>query len=65
MLTGLIQSTEGKAICYDKDVLGADEDIRQFLGVCPQHDVLFDLMTPLEHLSMFYDFKGGDPTLKD
>ena len=34
------------------------------MGVCPQHDVLFDYLTPLEHLSIFYDFKGGDPSCK-
>ena len=34
------------------------------MGVCPQHDVLFDLLTPREHLDIFYDFKGGDPARK-
>ena len=28
------------------------------MGVCPQHDVLFDLLTPQEHLEIFCDFKG-------
>lgn len=35
------------------------------MGVCPQHDVLFDLLTPEEHLSIFYDFKGGDTDRKE
>lgn len=34
------------------------------MGVCPQHDVLFDLLTPEEHLSLFYDFKGANPDKK-
>ena len=34
------------------------------MGVCPQHDVLFDNLTPEEHLDIFYDFKGGDPARK-
>jgi len=34
------------------------------MGVCPQHDVLFDLLTPEEHLDIFYDFKGADPAKK-
>ena len=34
------------------------------MGVCPQHDVLFDLLTPEEHLSMFYEFKGADKANK-
>jgi ATP-binding cassette, subfamily A (ABC1), member 3 len=27
--------------------------------------VLFELLTPKEHLDIFYDFKGADPDLKD
>ena len=34
------------------------------MGVCPQHDVLFDLLTPEEHLQMFYEFKGADKSNK-
>jgi ATP-binding cassette subfamily A (ABC1) protein 3 len=34
------------------------DDVRKFMGVCPQHDVLFDLLTPEEHLDVFCDFKG-------
>jgi ATP-binding cassette subfamily A (ABC1) protein 5 len=28
------------------------------LGVCPQHDILFELLTPEEHLDIFCEFKG-------
>ena len=31
------------------------------MGICPQHDVLFELLTPLEHMEIFYDFKCTDP----
>jgi ATP-binding cassette subfamily A (ABC1) protein 3 len=34
------------------------EDIRKFMGVCPQHDILFDNLTVKEHLEMFAIFKG-------
>lgn len=34
------------------------------MGVCPQHDILFEQLTPEEHLDIFYDFKGGDPANK-
>lgn len=27
--------------------------IRRMTGVCPQHDILFDLLTPREHLEFF------------
>jgi ATP-binding cassette subfamily A (ABC1) protein 3 len=65
MLTGLIQKSEGQARVYGVDLFEATEQVRHFLGVCPQHDVLFDFLTPVEHLSIFYDFKGGDPEKKD
>lgn len=29
------------------------ETIRRMTGVCPQHDILFDLLTPREHLEFF------------
>jgi ABC-type multidrug transport system ATPase subunit len=38
--------------------------VRQFMGVCPQHDILFGDLTPIEHLNIFYDFKGGNPAKK-
>ena len=35
------------------------------MGVCPQHDILFEMLTPEEHLDIFYDFKGGNPINKE
>lgn len=32
--------------------------IREFMGVCPQHDILFDSLTVKEHLELFAVFKG-------
>jgi ABC-type multidrug transport system ATPase subunit len=29
------------------------------MGVCPQYDVLFELLTPEEHLDFFYELKGA------
>ena len=34
------------------------------MGVCPQYNVLFDLLTPEEHLNMFYEFKGSNKANK-
>ena len=61
MLTGLIEKSNGGAKVYDVDLFEDMESVREFMGVCPQHDVLFDLLTPREHLDIFFDFKGGDP----
>jgi ATP-binding cassette subfamily A (ABC1) protein 3 len=65
VLTGLIDATKGTATAFNCDMFKEADKVRQFMGICPQHDILFDNLTPLEHLSVFYDFKGGDPALKD
>ena len=64
MMTGLIERSNGDARCYEIDVFEQMDKVREIMGVCPQHDVLFDLLTPREHLDIFYDFKGGDPLSK-
>jgi ATP-binding cassette subfamily A (ABC1) protein 3 len=32
--------------------------VQRYLGVCPQHDVLWETMTCEEHLKLFAGFKG-------
>jgi len=65
MITGLLQRTTGSAKVFENDLFRDMGDVRRYMGVCPQHDVLFDLLTPEEHLDIFYDFKGGDPARKE
>ena len=60
-LTGLYEPSKGTAEVFGVDMITEFDKVRQFLGICPQHDVYFDLLTPREHLDLFYDFKGGDP----
>ena len=64
MLTGLLSKSTGEAQVYQNDLFREMQQVRRYLGVCPQHDVLFDNLTPEEHLDIFYDFKGGDPRRK-
>lgn len=33
-------------------------EIRNYMGVCPQHDILFPDMSVKEHLELFAVFKG-------
>ena len=65
MLTGLLSKSTGQGRIFDHDLFNDMDEVRTFMGVCPQHDVLFDLLTPEEHLDIFYDFKGGDPARKE
>ena len=67
MLTGLYEATEGNAY-YDGDdiLIGNNMDkFRTKLGICPQHDVLFEDLTIKEHLEMFSIFKGVPSNLID
>lgn len=43
ILTGLFPPTSGTAFILGKDIRSELSTIRQNLGVCPQHNVLFDL----------------------
>jgi len=42
ILSGLCAPTEGHATVYGLDIRTDMEQIRQTLGMCPQHNVLFD-----------------------
>ena len=60
MLCGMYDATGGKVMYDGENILGSLEmdNFRTKLGICPQHDVLFDDLTIKEHLSMFATFKG-------
>ena len=60
MLTGLYEATEGSAFYEGYDILDSNnmDKFRTILGICPQHDVLFDDLSIREHLEMFCIFKG-------
>jgi ATP-binding cassette subfamily A (ABC1) protein 3 len=58
MLTGLTTVTSGDALINGLSLRNSLEVIRPQLGVCPQHDILFDLLTVTEHLEMYAAIKG-------
>jgi ATP-binding cassette subfamily A (ABC1) protein 3 len=61
MLTGLLEPTEGHAEVMGLDIFNEMPEFRNHLGVCPQHDVLFEFLTPEDHLRLFASFKGTPP----
>lgn len=58
MLTGMLDITSGSATAYGHDIETEMDSIRKIMGVCPQHDILFENLTVKEHLEMFATFKG-------
>ena len=60
MLTGLYEATNGIALYENRNILeGMNMELfREKLGICPQHDILFEDLNIREHLEMFSIFKG-------
>lgn len=58
MLTGLYQPTAGTAFIKGKDIRTDMNAIRSSLGMCPQHNVLFNELTVKEHIIFFSKLKG-------
>ncbi|OQR74440.1 ATP-binding cassette sub-family A member 1-like, partial [Tropilaelaps mercedesae] len=58
ILTGLYPPTSGTAKIYAQDIREDMDTIRHSLGVCPQHNVLFDELTVFEHLCFYAQLKG-------
>ena len=61
MMTGLIPATAGSVSVGGLSISTSMSAIRQDLGVCPQHDVLFMDLTVDEHLALFADLKLVPP----
>ncbi|XP_071520079.1 phospholipid-transporting ATPase ABCA3 [Panulirus ornatus] len=58
MLTGLYPPTSGTALVGGYDIVSEMGNVRRSLGLCPQHDVLFDELTVAEHIKFFSKLKG-------
>uniref|UniRef100_A0A7S1TLB7 Probable ATP-dependent transporter ycf16 n=1 Tax=Erythrolobus australicus TaxID=1077150 RepID=A0A7S1TLB7_9RHOD len=58
LLTGVIPVTEGDAFIYGLSVVHDQDAIREIMGVCPQHDVLWASLTPREHIELFAALRG-------
>jgi ATP-binding cassette subfamily A (ABC1) protein 3 len=58
MLTGMFPPTSGTAIVSGHDIRTDMDGVRASLGLCPQHNILFDDLTVNEHLYFFSKLKG-------
>lgn len=58
MLTGIFAPTSGTAIINGYDITTDLDAVRGSLGLCPQHNVLFDELTVSEHVEFFARLKG-------
>ncbi|KAL4225933.1 hypothetical protein ACF0H5_013921 [Mactra antiquata] len=60
MLIGFLKPSGGTAYINGKDISVDMDEIRQDIGLCPQHNILFDTLTVEEHLRFFAKLKGCD-----
>ncbi|VEN47637.1 unnamed protein product [Callosobruchus maculatus] len=58
MLTGMITPTSGTAIINGYDIRRDMYSVRKSMGICPQHDVIFEDLTVAEHLYFYSRLKG-------
>ncbi|KAL0841224.1 hypothetical protein ABMA28_014958 [Loxostege sticticalis] len=58
MLTGNLEVTRGSVWVAGYDMTWNASDARSHIGLCPQHNVLFNELTVKEHLEFFSRLKG-------
>ncbi|RHY33240.1 hypothetical protein DYB32_001770 [Aphanomyces invadans] len=58
MLTGLYPPSRGDATVFGKSIRTDMDELRGYMGVCPQHDVLYDDLTVHQHLELYATLKN-------
>lgn len=58
MLTGMLAPTSGLVMADGFDVTRNAHKVRQSLGICPQHDILWPVLTVQEHLWLYAALRG-------
>jgi ABC-type multidrug transport system ATPase subunit len=57
-MIGFLEPTSGQAFIDGKDLSTNMNSIYQVMGVCPQHDILWETLTAREHLNFYARLKG-------
>ena len=60
MITGMLEPTRGSVTINGMDTVEDWREVKQMLGYCPQHSILYDSLTVIEHLQLYSTLKGGD-----
>jgi ABC-type multidrug transport system ATPase subunit len=61
LMIGQVRPTRGTVLVHGQDVRGAYDDIKPAIGLCPQHNVLWEDISVEEHLRFFRRLKGLAP----
>ncbi|KAJ3267738.1 ATP-binding cassette sub- A member 1, partial [Terramyces sp. JEL0728] len=58
MLSGMTPASGGDALIYGYSVKNNILECRKIMGICPQHDILFEDLTAKEHIELYAGLKG-------
>ncbi|KAG9064767.1 hypothetical protein KI688_003026 [Linnemannia hyalina] len=64
LLTGLYGPTRGSALIAGADIRTEMSLVHARIGVCPQHDILWDDLTVADHLLFYSRLRGVPPSLE-
>ena len=59
ILTGNISPSFGSAEINNSDIILDPHAIEQLIGLCPQHDILWEELTAEEHIIMYAKLRGN------
>lgn len=67
MLTGMLMPSGGDAVIHGNSIKRDTDEVRRSLGLCQQHDVLFDTVSVEEHLRLTMRIRSNqiDNTAED
>jgi ABC-type multidrug transport system ATPase subunit len=58
ILTGNISTTAGTAKINGYDILKETRKIEEYIGLCPQHDILWEELTAKEHIWLYAQLRS-------
>ena len=59
MLTGMVKPSSGTATVFGHDILTDFGSASTYVGLCPQHSILYYSLTPREHLKFYGRLKSS------
>lgn len=58
LFSGMLTPTSGTATVAGYDIITEINGVRKSLGLCPQHNILYDELTVAEHIYFYSKLKG-------
>lgn len=58
ILTGNLSATSGTAKINRYDLILESDEVEKYIGLCPQHDILWEELTASEHIELYAHFRS-------